>query len=99
MNSKSSFSENMKEAWKTISLRGKILLCVQSVLTLVILIIAVLGLFHILPIGLVNRADLILLAALFAVSAVRSFPQQKTTFLTYVICAAFVIVLLIIGFY
>ena len=94
MSKKRTFGENIKGAWGEISLKEKILLCLQSGLAIIIMALAILGMNRILPSGMVNQLDLILLVALLIVSAVRTYPHRKMTALIYMICCVFIIAMI-----
>ena len=94
MSQKRTFSENMKGAWGEISLKEKVLLCLQSALALIIMALAILGMSRILPSETVNIVDLSLLVALLVVSAIRVYPRRKMSAVIYLICCVFIIALL-----
>lgn len=94
MNQKRTFSENLKGAWGQIAKKEKILLCMQSVLSIAIIVLVVLSMAGILPVHIINVVDLFLLAALFIVNAIRSFPKRKKSMVVYLVCAVFILVML-----
>lgn len=94
MNQKRTFSENLKGAWGLLSMKDKILLCVQSVLSIAIIVLVNLSINNILPLRTLTTVDLPLLSLLFLVSGVRNFPKRKLSVVFCVMAAVAMLVLM-----
>lgn len=94
MNQKRTFSENIKGAWGLLPIKDKILLCMQSVLSVVVIVLVNLGINNIMPAESLVTVDLPLLSALFIVSAARSFPKRKVSMVICIICAILLLFLM-----
>ena len=94
---KRSFSEDMTGAWGLMEQRAKILLIVQSVLSIVLLLAILIDFMRGTERLLMIRIELCLAIALLVVSALRSYPTHKKSIVMYVFCAVIAVVCLIMN--
>ncbi len=92
MKPKMKFSDMWNYSMSQISLKEKIILLSQTTLSAAILIILILSFTGILANGPAVTISLILLSALFIVSAIRNFSQKKFSAILYILCAVAVMV-------
>lgn len=94
---KRSFSEDMSGAWKRIGQRAKILLIVQSVLSMILLMAILIDFMRGTERLFMIRIELCLAIALLVVSALRSYPENKKAIVMYVLCVVIAVVCLIMN--
>lgn len=85
----------LQSAFLEMSLRERIILIVQTLVSVLVLIVAILGLCGIGNEYLMNCIAMALLALLLLVNAVRLFPTRKLSSIIYVLVAVVIAVMLI----
>lgn len=95
---RSSFSEDMTEAWRVMGSRQKVLMVAQSVLSIVLILALVFDFTMGKSRVLFNRIELGIVIVLLLVSALRSYPEHKKTILLYLICMVVAVVCLVLSF-
>lgn len=86
MAGKRTFSEDVKDMWRQLSHRERVLYIVQTVLGIAILVMLLFGCMG-LDNTLVNQIELVLVSALLVTSALRNYPQHKWKNALYILCA------------
>lgn len=82
-----------------LSVKEKIIWVLQMLFAVAILVTAILGLRGIVPIGLTNTIDLILLLLLFIICGIKFIPERIVYAIIYFILAALMCAILIAGFF
>ena len=95
---KSSFSEDMTEAWRVMSTRQKVLMAAQGVLSIVLILALVFDFTMGKSRVLFNRIELGIVIVLLLVGALRSFPKHKKTIILSLICMVVAVVCLVLSF-
>lgn len=94
---KRSFSEDMTGAWGLMAQKAKILILVQSVLSIALLLAIFIDFIRGTERLLMIRLELCLAIALLVVSALRSYPAHKKSIIMYVFCVVIAVVCLVMN--
>lgn len=95
---RSSFSEDMTEAWRVMSTRQKVLMAAQGVMSIILILALVLDFSLGKSRIFFNRIELEIVIVLLLVSALRSYPEHKKTILLYLICMVVAVVCMVLSF-